>query len=266
MPKSGRRPIAGVTLPHAARLPGARAACGVTASRAVAPSGLGPSAAGEPPLLQPYHGSGAGQVPGMVVMEIASADAVGGGGGGGGDAPGVSDPAYRRLLYVINARRQATLADWPAGAAALELHPLQARARAGRQRQGGGQDSRRRLRERRRQREQWYCQQWARAAGARPASWAQDAASGPGAWLVPALRCRGPCAPAPCLQLNTLGMPCRGGSLCPLACQRCVTKVSHTSARQAASADEMTRGARVDTARRTVEVPPLTAVVFVEPR
>jgi hypothetical protein len=69
---------------------------------------------------------GTGQVLGMVVMEIASADAVSG--GGGGDAPGVSDPAYRRLLCVINARRQATLVDWPAGAAALELHPLQARA------------------------------------------------------------------------------------------------------------------------------------------
>jgi len=66
----------------------------------------------------------------MVVMEIVSADAVSG--GGDGDAPGVSDPAYRRLLCVINARRQATLADWPAGAAALELHPLQALGCSGR--------------------------------------------------------------------------------------------------------------------------------------
>ncbi len=37
-------------------------------------------------------------------------------------------------------------------------------------------------------------------------------------------------------------------------------------AAQAASADEMTRSARVDAAQRTVSVPPLTAAVFVEPR
>lgn len=35
---------------------------------------------------------------------------------------------------------------------------------------------------------------------------------------------------------------------------------------QAESADEATRAARVDAAQRTVEVPPLMAAVFVEPR
>ena len=60
---------------------------------------------------------------GLVVMEVVSADAAGDGGAGSG---GVEDPAFQRLLCVINARRVAATADWPSGAATLSLHPLQA--------------------------------------------------------------------------------------------------------------------------------------------
>lgn len=63
------------------------------------------------------------QVPGLVVMEVASADAADDGGG----HAGVCDPAFRRLLCVVNAQRVSATADWPSGAAALSLHPLQAR-------------------------------------------------------------------------------------------------------------------------------------------
>ena len=62
------------------------------------------------------------QVPGLVVMELVSADAAGDRGGTG---VGVEDPLFRRLLCVINARRTAATADWPGGAQTLALHPLQ---------------------------------------------------------------------------------------------------------------------------------------------
>lgn len=55
-------------------------------------------------------------------MELVSADAAGDRGGTG---VGIEDPLYRRLLCVINARRAAATADWPGGAQALALHPLQ---------------------------------------------------------------------------------------------------------------------------------------------
>ena len=61
-------------------------------------------------------------MPGLVVMELVSADAAGDRGGTG---IGIEDPLYRRLLCVINARRMATTADWPGGAQTLALHPLQ---------------------------------------------------------------------------------------------------------------------------------------------
>lgn len=62
------------------------------------------------------------QVPGLVAMELVSADAAGDRGGTG---VGIEDPLYQRLLCVINARRTATTADWPSGAQTLAVHPLQ---------------------------------------------------------------------------------------------------------------------------------------------
>ena len=61
-------------------------------------------------------------MPGLVVMELVSADAAGDRGGTG---VGMEDPLYRRLLCIINARRAAATADWPSGAQTLALHPLQ---------------------------------------------------------------------------------------------------------------------------------------------
>ncbi|KAK9832555.1 hypothetical protein WJX81_008597 [Elliptochloris bilobata] len=68
-----------------------------------------------------FLNTGPRQVPGLVVMELLSADAAGHSSSGG-----VEDPLYRRLLCMINARHVATTADWPPGAQTLALHPLQA--------------------------------------------------------------------------------------------------------------------------------------------
>ena len=61
-------------------------------------------------------------MPGLVAMELVSADAAGDRGGAG---VGIEDPLFLRLLCVINARRTATTADWPSRAKTLALHPIQ---------------------------------------------------------------------------------------------------------------------------------------------
>ena len=67
------------------------------------------------------------QVPGVVVMEITSADCMLPSSGG------TSDPAYKRLVVVFNASPATQLLPAPTGAGPLLLHPelLQLQVRQG---------------------------------------------------------------------------------------------------------------------------------------
>ena len=69
-----------------------------------------------------FTNTGPDQVPGVIVMQIASAEEGSGGGG-------VYDPAFRRIVVVFNCSPLAqTVAapPLPSGAKDLVLHPLQA--------------------------------------------------------------------------------------------------------------------------------------------
>ena len=73
-----------------------------------------------------FSNTGPGQVPGVIVMQIVSADCIAGGGGG---SLGVVDPSFRRIVVVFNCsplgqRVEAPLSPAASGGVPLQLHPL----------------------------------------------------------------------------------------------------------------------------------------------
>jgi pullulanase-type alpha-1,6-glucosidase len=63
-----------------------------------------------------FHNTGPRQVPGVIVMELLSADVA-------KAAEGVDDPRHRRILVAFNARPERHTLRWPAGSGDLRLHP-----------------------------------------------------------------------------------------------------------------------------------------------
>ena len=58
------------------------------------------------------------QVPGLIVMELQSADVAGFDGG-------TIDPHNKRLVAVLNAQPSTITADYPPGVMSLQQHPIQ---------------------------------------------------------------------------------------------------------------------------------------------